>query len=155
MQLKSYIEAAPNGYGPHLICDYDQAKAFIEENSSRIIIVGPDGKDLHRALQMRKDGYAVILLSREVLKAWRCEIGDIVRVEIKADTSKYGMAFPEEFEIVLEQDPEAKAEFEARKPGKQRGVLHYIDSAKSEEARIKRALEIAEKLKNHTLYGES
>ncbi len=154
MILKSYIESEPNGYAPQIFCTYDQAKDFIENHSSRVIIIGPDGKKLHRALQLRKDGYALIMLSRAVLKSWRCEIGDFVEVEMLPDTSEFGMAFPEEFQVVLDQDPEADKAFRARKPGKQRGVLHYIDSGKTEATRIKRSLEMAERLKNNALYGE-
>lgn len=154
MILKSYIESEPNGYAPQIFCEYDIAKDFIENHSKRVVIIGPDKKPLHRALQVRKDGYALIMLSRAVLKSWRYEIGDLVEVELLPDTSEFGMAFPEEFQIVLEQDPEATEAFRSRKPGKQRGVLHYIDSGKTETTRIKRALEMADRLKNNALYGE-
>lgn len=154
MELKSAIELSEGGYSPFLVCDYDLAKAFIEAHGSRIIIQGPDGKVIHRALQMRKDGYAVIMLSKAVLKSWKLEPGMEVKFSMQKDESEFGMAFPEEFQIVLDQDPEANSAFRERKPGKQRGVLHYIDSGKTEATRIKRALEMAEKLKNKALYGE-
>ncbi len=153
MIIKSYIESAPRGYAPYLVCDYDQAKAFIDEHSKRVIMKGPDGEDLHRALQLRKDGYALIMLSKAVLKAWKLQVGDMVEVEIRPDLTKYGMPMPEEFEIVLEQDPDAAEAFEALNDGRKRGLLYYAGQPKSEASRIKRALELAEKLRTGTLHG--
>lgn len=154
MIIESFIEGKPDGAGAHLVADYDQSKTFIAENGRRIIFEGPDGKVLHRALQLRKDGYAIIGLSKAVLKAWKMQVGEKVKIEILKDESKYGMPFPEEFEVTLEQDPEAAAAFEALSDGRKRGLLHYADSAKSEASRIKRALELAEKLRNGTLHGD-
>lgn len=154
LPIHSTIEVSAGGYSPFLVCDYDQAKAFIGQHGKRVLLIGPDGKTLHRALQLRKDGYAVLMLSKAVLKSWRLEVGMEVRVMLKPDTSEFGMAFPEEFQIVLEQDPDADAAFRRRKPGVQRNVLYYIHSAKSEETRIKRALEMAERLKHNALHGE-
>ena len=39
-------------------------------------------------------------------------------------------------------------------PGRQRGLAYYITSAKTTDTRLKRALEIAHKLRTHTLYGD-
>jgi uncharacterized protein YdeI (YjbR/CyaY-like superfamily) len=153
MTIESFIESAPNGYGPHVVIDYDAAKAFIALHKNRVIVYGPDNVGLHRALQLRKDGYALIMLSKEVLKMWRSEIGDLVNLRIEPDTSEYGMAFPEEFKIVLEQDLEAAAAFTDLNPGRKRGLLYYAASAKTEQTRIKRALELAKKLRTGTLYG--
>lgn len=143
-----------NYMGPILLLPHDQSSTFIETNGNRVIVKGPDQKPIHRALQLRKDGYALIMLNRQVLKAWGYLPGDSVEISITKDDSEFGMAFPEEFQVVLDQDPEANEAFRSRTPGKQRGVLHYIDSGKSEATRIKRSLEMAERLKNNALYGE-
>ncbi len=155
LEFEVEIEFTGQNYmGPIFLLPHDQSEAFIKENGKRVIVRGPDGKAIHRALQLRKDGYALVMINKEVLKAWHYLPGDKVKVSITKDDSEFGMAFPEEFKVVLDQDPEANQAFRARTPGKQRGVLHYIDSGKSESTRIKRALEIAEKLKNKALYGE-
>lgn len=140
--------------GPILLLPYDKSAVFIKKHGKRVILTGPDQKPLHRAIQLRKDGYAFIMLNQQVLKAWQYLPGDAVTVDIREDDSEFGMAFPEEFQVTLDQDPEAKAAFLERSPGKQRGVLHYIDSGKSEATRIKRALEMADRLKNKALHGE-
>lgn len=153
MEIKSYIESAPRGYAPYLVCDYDRAKAFIDKHSKRVIMTGPDGEDLHRALQLRKDGYALIMLSKAVLKSWKKEVGDLVTVKIRPDDTEFGMPMPEEFKVTLEMDPEAAEAFNALNPGRKRGLLHYAGSPKTEASRIKRALELAEKLRTGTLHG--
>tara|TARA_B100001115_G_scaffold184631_1_gene187963 strand:- start:345 stop:809 length:465 start_codon:yes stop_codon:yes gene_type:complete len=151
MKFEAYIENT--GGIPFVICDYDVAQKFIEQHSKRVLIYGPDQKAIHRALQLRKDGYALIALSKAILKGWKMEVGDLVQIRVEPDTSEFGMSFPEEFKIVLEQDPEAAAVFERLKPGRQRGVLHYVSQPKGEESRIKRALEMAEKMRTGTLHG--
>lgn len=155
LSLKTEVEYTGRNFaGPILILDYDTIEKFIKANGKRVILRGPDQKAVHRALQLRKDGYAMIMVNQQVLKSWGYQNGDLIEISIEKDESEFGMAFPEEFAIVLEQDPEAEKAFRERLPGKQRGVLHYIDSGKSEATRIKRALEMAEKLKNNSLYGE-
>lgn len=155
LQFTTEVEYTGRNFaGPIILLPYDESQAFIEAYGKRIILRGPDAKPIHRALQLRKDGYALVMVNQQVLKAWGYHPGDVVQVTIEKDESEFGMAFPEEFQVVLEQDPEAEEAFRARKPGKQRGVLHYIDSGKSEETRIKRALEMAERLKTNSLYGE-
>ncbi|WP_421754831.1 YdeI/OmpD-associated family protein [Croceimicrobium sp.] len=151
MNFEAYIENT--GGIPFVICDYDAAQKFIEQHSKRVLIYGPDQKAIHRALQLRKDGYALIALSKAILKSWKLEVGDLVQIKVEPDTSEFGMSFPEEFKIVLEQDPEAAEVFERLKPGRQRGVLHYVSQPKGEESRIKRALEMAEKMRTGTLHG--
>ncbi|MGB0176420.1 MAG: YdeI/OmpD-associated family protein, partial [Owenweeksia sp.] len=73
--------------------------------------------------------------------------GDETRVVLKADTSKYGMPMPEEFEEVLNQDEEGRQLFEELKPGLQRSFLYYIGSAKTIDTRIKRSFQMVERLK--------
>jgi uncharacterized protein YdeI (YjbR/CyaY-like superfamily) len=50
---------------------------------------------------------------------------------------------------VLAQDKVAEMEFNKLTIGRQRGLLHYIDWAKTE---LKRSVEIAKKLKTNGLY---
>jgi uncharacterized protein YdeI (YjbR/CyaY-like superfamily) len=54
---------------------------------------------------------------------------------------------PEEWEEYLKQDDELKMMFESLTPGKRRGWLYHIGSAKSIDTRIKRCVLIAEKVR--------
>lgn len=151
---EAYIRQSEKGMGYFLEVDYDAALAFLKNNSSRILLDFDAGEKYHRALQKRKDGYAMITLSKQLLKDIKAEPGQKVKFNIVPDKSKYGMAFPEEFEELLAQDLEAKTAFEKLTPGRQRGVLHYVASGKSIDTRIKRSIEIAEKAKTERLYGQ-
>lgn len=101
----------------------------------------------HCGLNPLGEGRGYITLSRQRLQDLGLRAGDFVAVELKLDTSKYGMAVPPEFREVLKQDPEAGKRFKALKPGKQRTLLHHVGGAKSVDLRIERSLRLMENLK--------
>lgn len=136
----------------YLEIDYGSAQAFIKNEGTRIVLQFKQGLSYHRALQLRKDGYALVALSKDLLKKQGFEVGDKVWFSLSKDESEYGMPFSPFFKEVLAQDNAAEMEFNKLKMGRQRGLLHYIDSAKTEETKLKRSVEIAEKLKRDGLY---
>jgi hypothetical protein len=73
-------------------------------------------------------------------------------IAIWKDDDDYGLEPCAEFAEVLEQDPAAKAVWDSFTDGKKRSHLIYVNQAKSEQVRIKRALEMAYKYKTDTLY---
>lgn len=73
--------------------------------------------------------------------------------ELALDSNPTDIGLPEEFEVVLEQDEEALKVFNTLTPGAKRSLCHYVNSAKRIETRIKRALELAEKLRTRTLHS--
>lgn len=99
------------------------------------------------ALRPQKDGNYHITLSKEKVKKMKVVEGMRVMVKIAPDLSEYGFPVPEEFEELMLQDPEVKVLFDKLNPGQRRGWLYYISSGKSVDTRIKRALEIAEKVR--------
>lgn len=101
----------------------------------------------HCGLNPLGEGRGYITLSRQRLQELAARAGDKVAVELKPDTSKFGMAVPAEFREVLKQDPEAKQRFAGLKPGKQRTLLHHVSGAKSVDLRIERSLRLMENLK--------
>jgi hypothetical protein len=139
-------------FSAYLEVDHESAQAFIATEGKRILLQFKQGSSYHRALQLRKDGYALVALSKAVLKNQGFEIGDKVWFSLSKDDSEYGMPFSLFFKEVLSQDKAANIEFEKLTIGRQRGLLHYIDSAKTEETELKRSVEIAEKLKTDGLY---
>ncbi len=94
-----------------------------------------------------KEGDFFIGLSKEKSKKARITEGMEVTVFLVKDESEFGFPMPEELNEVLEQDEEAKAIFSKIKPGKRRGWMHYVSSAKGIDTRIKRAFQIVEKMK--------
>jgi len=64
------------------------------------------------------------------------------------------LELPEELEVVLSHDEDFKARFDTFTVGKQRSLAYYVKSAKSVDTRIKRALELAFKVKTNSLYSD-
>ena len=89
-----------------------------------------------------------------LLKELGLQYGDEIEVELCPDPDPDFVDLGEEFTEVLELDEEAAERFYGFTVGKKRGLAHYVNSAKRSETRIKRALEIAHKLKTYTLYGD-
>ena len=75
--------------------------------------------------------------------------GDIVRVRLVRDQSKYGLPMPEEFREVLNQDPEGDRLFHGLTAGKQRSILYQLSKPKDIDVRIHQALLIVDHLKEN------
>ena len=75
--------------------------------------------------------------------------GDMVKVRLVKDESKYGLPMPEEFEEVLKQDPEGDRLFHGLTAGKQRSLLYQLSKPKDIDVRIHQALVIIEHLKEN------
>lgn len=111
------------------------------------VIASANGISFPCALRPNREGDFYITLSKEKIKQMGVMPGSPVTVILVPDDSEYGFPVPEEFEELMLQDPEVKAMFDKITPGNRRGWLYYIASAKSVDTRIKRSLEIAEKLR--------
>ncbi len=131
----------------------DIAEAIIASGSRRVLLTS-NGKTYRRAVQNRKDGEFFILFGKSLMKDLGIVLGDELLVLLEPDPDPDYVELGEEFTEVLEMDEEASARFFGFTPGKQRGLATYVNNAKREETRIKRALEIAHKLKTYTLYGD-
>jgi hypothetical protein len=126
----------------------------LEEYGTRRVIATINGLTVRRALLNNKAGDRYIFVSLDILRQIRASLNDIVLVDLMSDPDPNHIDLGEEFETVLEQDDKAADRFFGMTPGKQRGLAHYVTSAKRIETRIKRALEMAHKLRTHTLHGD-
>ena len=105
-----------------------------------------DAVSWHCAILPIGDGRRFVVTSKDKLKAAGADLGHHVHVTLVPDLSKYGMALPEDLEEMLEADPEFQRRFDEMKPGRRRGVIHHIASAKSEETVAKRIVRLMEEL---------
>jgi len=112
------------------------------------------GDEIHRALRRSANGYDYIGLSIAMVKKQGWIEGQNIRIELKEDTSEYGMGFPEEMQEVMAQDEEGSALFARATPGIQRGFLHYVSSAKGIDTRIKRALHVMNRMRELAAEGK-
>lgn len=113
-----------------------------------------NGHPIRRAIQGRRDGERYVMLNNALLREIGATLGDLVEVSLRPDPEPDRIDLGEEFTAVLEDDDEAAARFYVMTPGRQRSLASYVTSAKRTETRLKRALEMARKLRTHTLHGD-
>lgn len=105
------------------------------------------------AVQHLKTGERYFAVSAALRRAARIKVGDRVDVVFRlVDPDKLDV--PEELQAVLDQDEEAQEVWLTFTRGYQRGLIHYITSVKSSDARIRRALDLLERAKAKKLYGQ-
>jgi hypothetical protein len=131
----------------------DIAEEFIQAKKKRVV-GSLNGHPYKRAIQGRKNGRPILILGKRYLKEAGLREGMIVDTIMKADPNPDQIDLPEEFLIVLEQDPAAKKKWDAMTVGARRSYSIYLNSAKREETRIKRSLQLAEKMKTGRLYSD-
>ncbi len=148
--LKSIAGILKQHYAP---VPTDIAEALIAEGSRRVFCT-INGKTFRRAIQNSKDGEYFVLLGLSLMKDLGIEMGDELMVKLEPDPDPDFVDIGVEFEEVLAMDEEAAKRFYGFTPGKQRGFALHVNSARREETRIKRALEIAHKLRTYTLYDD-
>ncbi len=74
-----------------------------------------------------------------------------LKIKLTPDLSKYGLPVPVELELLLADDPQAEAYFEALSPQQQRRILYGVGAPKGEETRLRKAVATIEYL--HAVRG--
>jgi hypothetical protein len=88
-----------------------------------------------------------IILSRELLRDAGLQLGDVVEVRFNI-ADQDAVALPEELELALDADPDAREAWEQLTPGRRRGFAHLVGKPKSEATRQRKADELVERLRN-------
>ncbi|HTH72571.1 MAG TPA: YdeI/OmpD-associated family protein [Candidatus Pristimantibacillus sp.] len=86
------------------------------------------------------DGSFYLYLHGDVRKASKTKVGDTVEVRVSFDSSyKNGPMhpMPDWFREPLEADPKAKQAWDALPPSRQKEILRYLASLKSDEAKAR------------------
>ncbi len=113
-----------------------------------------NGQPVKRALQSHADGGFFLLLGQVLLRELGLKRGSRVQVVLGPDPEPEALDIPEEFALVLAQDEAARTRWESLTLGMQRSLAYYVSSAKQEPTRIKRALDLALKLRTRTLHSD-
>lgn len=129
--------------------------ADLNEKKIRRVMGTLNGVSVRRAVMGKKSEEQYLVLGRSLLREIGVIVGDTLLAELNVDPDPDFVDVGEEFEAVLADDPEAARRFFGMTPGKQRSLAHYVNSAKRVETRIKRALEVAYKLRTYSLYGDT
>lgn len=88
-----------------------------------------------------------ITITKARMKELGVELEDEISIELKRDTSEFGMDVPPEFSEVLSQDLEANSRFNELTKGTQRAVIYLVNQLKSSEKRIEKSIFLIENLK--------
>lgn len=142
-QTFSFITRIQQGDGSLSLCYIEVPNEIAESLSEKFparALVTIHGATFHGGVLRRKDGYYLIQMGKATLKKIKASNQDLVEVKLEADLSTYGYELPEEMEALLEQDEDGRKIWESLNPGMKRSLLHYVNSAKSVDVRIKRSI---------------
>jgi len=103
-----------------------------------------------RSLFRMRDGTHAIIVGRSTVRQIRP--GSIVGMRIWSDPEPDRVDLCAEWLGVLEQDPEAASLFHSLTPGRRRSISLYLNEGKRIETRLKRAFDIAERIKADPAY---
>lgn len=135
-----------NGANVVLIHGFKEYCAYLFHKG--VLLKDPEGiliqqtENVQSARQIRFTDLHDINSQEEALKAYIYEVIEVEKAGLQVkmkETSEFNM--PEEFEAVLEENPNIKKAFESLTPGRQRGYLLYFSQAKqakTREARIEK-----------------
>lgn len=118
-------------------CAYLFHKGVLLSDTHKILI--QQTKNVQSARQVRFTGVDEIEEMESTLKAYIFEAVEVEKGGLKVEfkkTKEYKI--PEEFQRVLDEDPEIKSAFEKLTPGRQRGYLLHFSQAKQSKTREKR-----------------
>ncbi len=105
------------------------------------------------AIQYRKSGLRFFMINKSLVKTAGLKFGKMARVNFAlVDADELVLA--EELQAVIDQDEKANEVWNTFTRGLQRSLAHYVNSAKSVDVRIKRAIEMMEKAKAGTLTAQ-
>jgi len=149
--MKSFIATIENfigngNWGHHFLVPKEVSDFFLNQNQKRVICTLNDIVQYQCAI-IPNGGSYFINVNAENRKILQLEEGSDVTVTLEKDESEFGIELPEEAEELLLEDPEFAHFFNQLTKGKQRSLLYLINQPKGKETRIKKALVIANHLK--------
>lgn len=153
-QFESYVRRVDGAMNPHGIPIPCEISDPLWEAGLKRLIVKINGYELRRGLQGSKEKGSHIVVGRDLLTEAGVGTEDKVRVEIAPDPNPEEIEVPDELLLALEQDDPANDRWMSLAPGKKRSIAYHVSSAKREDTRIKRVLDIANKLRTGTLHGD-
>lgn len=121
---------------------------------TRRVVATINGKPFERGIQGGAAEEPYLVIGLPILRELGVREDDVVIVELEPHPDPNAVVLGEEFEAALALDDEAAERFRSMTPGLQRSLAYYVTSAKREETRIKRAIELTRKLRTRTLHGD-
>ncbi len=125
------------------------AAPFIEQNHKRVMLIAfykDNSLTFHGALHKVKGRY-MISFGKRYQKDLGVSASSFFELQLFEDTTEYGVEMPEEFQAVLDSDPEAADIFSSFSDGKKRTLIYFVLRFKNSQTRIDKSLIIAENIK--------
>lgn len=144
--MNSVIDKLDNGMH-YCIIHPTIANKLLKTKEKRWICVINKTTSFHVALQSNKEGNYFIYVGSKILKQLNLKKGMAVQIDFKKDDTTYQFEDVEEWNEVMNTDPEVEIIFNQLTPGNKRSILFLIQQVKSSDKRIQRSLIIAENLK--------
>lgn len=125
---------------------YDVEKEFGKRGSVRVFAI-VNGVEFDRALIPHGDGTHHVIMGGDLRRKAKIRSGDELLVEIRLNPEPRKLNIPEELEAVFELEPITKERFETKlSASTQRNICYWIDSAKRDETRTNRAIDMMNRL---------
>jgi hypothetical protein len=153
-RFTSQVMRLDQGMPFHILPVPDEAAAAWKKAKVRRLIGTVNGHAINRALMNHADGGSFLIVNRDFMKEAGINLKTPAVLAFQPDPAPDRLDLPEEFRLALDQDDAARARWDTFKPGRQRSLLVYITGAKTEPTRIKRALDLAQKIRTHALYSD-
>lgn len=147
-----FIEKAEHGFTNHLVYIPLEAANYFLENKIKRVSGQFNELPFRLALHSNSNGQLYLMMSKSTLKSLKAVEGQKIEMILMADPKPNELNEPEELVEVLAQEPEAFIAYQKLTIGVKRSLVFYISQAKTIDTRIKRALQMAEKMKNGTLF---
>jgi hypothetical protein len=127
--------------------------ATLLASGTRRVVATMNGHPARRAI-VTHEGAPALIVGVGLLRDVGVREGETVFVDVVPDPEPDRVDLGDEFEAVLADDTAAADRFFGFTVGRQRSMASYVTGAKRTGTRLKRALELAHKLRTHTLYGD-
>ena len=121
---------------------------------ARVVTGTLGGVPFRRTVHGRGNGTPHLVFGKKALSEAGLRYGDMAEIELEPAADPDAVHLPAEFAAALALDPDASARFATFTPGHQRSLGVYVDQAKRPATRERRALELCEKIRTHTLHGD-
>jgi hypothetical protein len=147
MATSFILERFDNGMH-YILLDKKTSSALSKYKSKRVICELNNELSFHCAIMPKKEGGYYINIGAAICKKLKIGKGSRVTATFSEDHSTYQFEFPEEFQEVLQSDPDAEKIFHSLTMGNQRGLIYLVTQVKSVDKRIERSLKIADRIKH-------
>ena len=152
ISFESRVERLDTGQRMHVIPVPHDMAAKLGGNVRVVATI--NSMELKRAILAFKSGEPYLKLGQKLLKTLRLREGSLVTVGLILDQEPDAVKVAAELLEALRQDDAAQKRWGTFTSGRKCSLNDYVETAKREETRVRRAVELAQKIGTHALYGD-